>query len=241
MNTTHLRYTIGVTATLLVGVVTAWIILPSGNVDSTTEGLIRSLNRQLVYIAVPISLLVEVVLLYTVLRFRNNTAVKPTQERQQLEIAWTVATALVLLFVGVASYQVMAHPAVTSAPQEVTERPANATEVTVIGQRYAWTFEYPGENVTSYGTLVLPANRTVYLDITSRDVIHSVHVPGLGLKQDAMPGRSVSLRTTPTGQGTYQLYCAEYCGVGHSKMTATVKVVSYEEYQQWLNERRGGQ
>lgn len=241
MKKIHLRYAIGVIGTLLIGFVTAWVILPSGNYDSTTEALILSLNNQLVYIALPISLLVEVILLYTVLRFRNNTEAKPTQERQKLEIGWTVATALILLFVGIASYQVMAQPAVTSTPQMSTEKPANATNVTVIGQQFLWTFKYPGENVTSRSTLVLPANQTVYLNITSRDVIHSVHIPGLGLKQDAIPGQYNTLRTTPTGQGTYQLYCAEFCGAGHSQMTATVKVVSYEEYQQWLKDQKQSQ
>ena len=206
--------------------------------DSTTEALIQSLNLKLLYIAVPITILVEGILIYTVWRFRNNDDPKPTQENRRLEITWTVATALILLFVGVASYQVLAQPAVTATPQVTENEQANATEVTVVGQQFLWTFKYPEENVTSRGTLVLPANRTVYLNITSRDVIHAVHIPELGLKQDAVPGQYNLLRTTPTSQGTYQLYCAEYCGVGHSQMTATVKVVSYDEYQQWLNEQK---
>ncbi|MDS0296874.1 cytochrome c oxidase subunit II [Halogeometricum luteum] len=209
--------------------------------DSTTEALIQSLNLKLLYVAVPITILVEGILIYTVWRFRNNDDPKPTKENRRLEITWTVATAIILLFVGVASYQVLALPAVTATPQVTDSEQANATEVTVVGQQFLWTFKYPEENVTSRGTLVLPANRTVYLNITSRDVIHSVHIPELGLKQDAVPGQYNLLRTTPTSQGTYQLYCAEYCGVGHSQMTATVKVVSYDEYQQWLEDQKQSQ
>ena len=209
--------------------------------DSTTEALIQSLNLKLLYIAVPITILVEGILIYTVWRFRHNDDPKPTQENRRLEITWTVATAIILLFVGVASYQVLAQPAVTTPPQVTDSDQANATEVTVVGQQFFWTFKYPEENVTSQGTLVLPANRTVALNITSKDVIHAVHIPELGLKQDAVPGQYNRLQTTPTSQGTYQLYCAEYCGVGHSQMTATVKVVSYDEYQQWLEDQKQSQ
>lgn len=209
--------------------------------DSTTEALIQALNLKLLYVAVPITIFVEGVLIYTVWRFRNNDEPSPTQENRRLEITWTVATAIILLFVGVASYQVLAQPAVTTTPQVAEDTPANTTEVTVIGQQFLWTFKYPEENVTSRGTLVLPANRTAYLNITSRDVIHSVHIPELGLKQDAIPGQYNRLQTTPISQGTYQLYCAEYCGAGHSQMTATVKVVSYDEYQEWLEEQNQSQ
>ena len=233
---------------LLLGVVFAAIgvsivALPAAaaGADSATEALIQSLNLKLLYVAVPITILVEGILIYTVWRFRNNDEPAPTQENRRLEITWTVATAIILLFVGVASYQVLALPAVTATPQVTEEGQTNATEVTVVGQQFLWTFKYPEANVTSRGTLVLPANRTVSLNITSTDVIHAVHIPELGLKQDAVPGQYNRLQTTPTSQGTYQLYCAEFCGTGHSQMTATVKVVSYDEYQQWLEDQQESQ
>ena len=233
----------GVLGVVLVTIGVGIIVSPvaAAGSDSTTEALIESLNLKLLYAAVPITILVEGILIYTVWRFRNNDDPKPTKENRRLEITWTVATAIILLFVGVASYQVLAQPAITAMPQGTADDQANATEVTVVSQQFFWTFKYPEENVTSRGTLVLPANRTVSLRITSKDVIHSVHVPELGLKQDAVPGQYTRLQTTPTSQGTYQLYCAEYCGVGHSQMTATVKVVSYDEYQQWLEEQNQSQ
>lgn len=221
-----------------IGVGVAVSPVAAAGADSTTEALIQALNLKLLYVAVPITIFVEGVLIYTVWRFRNNDEPSPTQENRRLEITWTVATAIILLFVGVASYQVLAQPAVTTTPHVAEDTPADTTEVTVIGQQFLWTFKYPEENVTSRGVLVLPANRTVYLNITSRDVIHSVHVPELGLKQDAIPGQYNRLQTTPLSRGTYQLYCAEYCGAGHSQMTATVKVVSYDEYQEWLEEQK---
>lgn len=223
---------------LAVGVGLAATPAAAASYDSTTEALIRTLNRQLLYIAVPITLLVESILIYTVLRFRNNEVATPTHENRRLEITWTVATALVLVFVGVASYQVLASPAISGTPSELPDAPPNAVEVEVVGAQFFWTFEYPAANVTTTGTLVLPVDRPVYLRVTSRDVIHSVHVPALGIKQDAIPGQTNVVRTRITDTGSYQLYCAEYCGAAHSQMLATVRVVGEDEYRRWLQEQR---
>jgi cytochrome c oxidase subunit 2 len=216
--------------------------------DSTAEALIRDLNRKLLYVAIPITVLVEVILFYAVLKFKDNDDPKPTEENRRLEITWTVATALILVFVGVASYGAMAQ--LITAPGDPTPAdstaagapgsPENPVNVAVIGQKWFWTFEYPGERVSSSGTMVIPVDRTIHLNITARDWIHAVHVPALGLKQDAIPGTTHSLVFTPTSTGEYQLYCAEYCGAGHSEMLGTIRVVSQQEYQQWLDEQGGG-
>jgi len=85
---------------------------------------------------------------------------------------------------------------------------------------------------------VLPADRPVVLHITSSDWIHAFHAPGLGLKSDAIPGNHNIIRTEITEPGTYQLYCAEYCGTGHSDMLGEVEVVSGDEYESWLDEQQ---
>jgi cytochrome c oxidase subunit 2 len=211
---------------------------------SVTSELITRLNRQLLYMAVPIAILVEVILAYTVWRFHDSEEPLPTRENRQLEITWTVATALVLLFVGTASFHVLAHPMVTTTPgdthgdYEPGEAPEDAVEAHVVAEQFSYTFEYPDENVTTDEALVLPANRTVYLYVTSEDVIHSVHVPELGLKQDAFPGEYQLIRTELTGTGDYRLYCAELCGVGHAEMLSTVRIVDQDDYESWLAEKR---
>ncbi|GAA0243949.1 cytochrome c oxidase subunit II [Haladaptatus pallidirubidus] len=207
--------------------------------SSTTEELIQTLNTQLLYAAIPITLLVEGILIYTVWKFRNNDNPLPTKENRRLEITWTVATAIVLLFVGYASYGVMANEYVTTTPEDAQEMEGNAVEVEVVAEKYVWTFNYEGENVSTSGTMVIPEDRPVYLNVTSTDWLHSLHVPELGLKQDAIPNQHNVIKTEATETGTYQLYCAEYCGVGHSEMLGEVQVVSQSEYQQWLQEQRG--
>lgn len=204
--------------------------------QSTTRDLIMDLNRDLLLLAVPIGVFMTILLLYTILRFRKNEEPKPTGENRALEISWTVATALVLLFVGLASYQVMAEPAVT-APQTVEEVEGDPVEVDIMAQQFLWVFDYPEHEITNPQEMVLPANQTIFLRVQSRDMIHAVHVPGLALKTDAIPGQTNTLQTTITEEGNYTLYCAEYCGEGHSKMLADVTVVSQEEYEEWLAEQ----
>ncbi|MFC7139442.1 cytochrome c oxidase subunit II [Halosimplex aquaticum] len=211
--------------------------------DSTTEELIWDLNNQLLYIAVPITVLVEAILFYTVWKFKNNESPLPTKENRRLEITWTVATAVILLFVGVASYQVLAEPYVTATQDTVAENlgedQAEVLNVQVTAQKYNWQFNYPESGVSNANTLVLPADRPVRLNVTSADWLHAFHAPGLGLKTDAFPGQSNYIFTKPTDTGEYQLYCAEYCGVGHSQMLGTVEVRSQEEFQSWLAENSG--
>ncbi|GAB3668382.1 cytochrome c oxidase subunit II [Halopiger thermotolerans] len=217
--------------------------VPTVAVASVTDQVISRLNRQLLYLAVPIAVLVEAILAYTVWRFRDNDEPEPTKENRQLEITWTIATAIVLLFVGTASFYVLAQPTVSTVLDERNGdtgdvepggAPADAVEVHVNAEQWQFTFEYPDENVTTSNALVLPEDRTAYLYITSEDVIHSFHVPDLDWKQDAIPGQYNLLRTEPTEEGEYRLYCAELCGPGHPEMLSTVRVVDQEAYEAWL-------
>jgi len=290
--------------------------------SSTTESLIWDLNNKLLYAAIPITVLVEGILIYTVWKYRKSDEAQPTQENRRLEITWTIATAVILLFVGVASYQVLGNPYITASASDDVQDPATMEEIEVYAQAYNFEFVYDdvdvegvsaegvslsnvsvenarvanvsdegvvleggdlsgekieggtlesgtatnvdrdvsegeevslqdvtlsgatvsdvsasGVRVSNTDTMVMPADRDVRLNITSRDLLHAVHVPGLGLKQDAVPGESNFIQTRATETGEYQLYCAEYCGVGHSGMLGTVEVVDREEYEEWLGQQ----
>ena len=210
---------------------------------SATAELINSLNAKLLYAAIPITILVEAILFYTVLRFKDNDEARPTRENRRLEISWTIATALVLLFVGVASYGVMAHDNVIFQGQDLDPSDDVAQEAVVVNAsayQWGWDMSYPQQNVTGLTNIVIPVDTPVYIQVKSQDVIHSFHVPQLGLKNDAMPGETNIIRTEAYEQGTYQGYCAEFCGVAHSQMTFTMEVVSQQEYQKWLRQQKSG-
>lgn len=231
---------------LLTGALLALAVEPAAAQVSSSETsrLIWDLNMNLLYIAVPITVLVEGILIYTVWKFRNNEDPLPTMENRRLEITWTIATAIILLVVGIASYQVMAEPYVTATGDQQLEADEEPTEIDVVAQKYSWTFNYndtadsADERVTSSNTLVLPADRPIVLRVTSTDWLHAFHAPGLGLKTDAVPGNHNVVQTEVTETGTYQLYCAEYCGVGHSQMLGQIEVVPEEEYESWLDEQQ---
>jgi cytochrome c oxidase subunit 2 len=229
------------------GLVLALAVEPAAAQPSASTSVERiwDLNLNLLAIAIPITILVEGILIYTVWRFRKQEDPLPTLENRRLEITWTVATAVILLFVGVASYQAMASPYVTAESTAQADMDTEGTEyIEVQAYRYGWTFYYNGSSagtptdVTTTGNLRLPANHDVHLNITSRDWLHAFHVPSLGLKGDAFPGQYNQLRTIPTETGTYQLYCAEYCGSGHSQMLGTVEVLPPSEYDAWISEQR---
>jgi len=205
--------------------------------QSTSRDLIMGLNRNLMILAVPIGIFMTALLLYAVLKFRNREEPKPTGESKALEISWTVATAAILLFVGLSAYGVMAEPAVT-APKTVEEVEGDPVEVDITGQTFRWIFQYPEHDVTTPDTMVVPVNETIFMRVHSRDRIHAVHVPKLALKSDAIPGQVNTLQTTIHEEGNYTLYCAEYCGRGHSKMYAEVQVVSQAEYEEWLADKQ---
>ena len=251
MRRTRLRgVTLGVVALAAVEAATEPFaaLSPLGGVigQSTTIELIESLNGKLLYVAVPVTILVEGILIYTVLKFKDSKQAQPTKENRRLEITWTVATAVVLLFVGVASIGVLANDSVTYTGGEIE---SDGVEVTAEAFQWNWNMSYPNEGITeltasdltidagdaSGPVIVLPVDRPIYITVTTQDVLHALHVPNLGLKQDAVPGQENTIKTTITETGVYQGYCAEYCGAGHSRMYFEVVVVTNETYQQFLD------
>jgi cytochrome c oxidase subunit 2 len=220
--------------------------------DTTTEELIWGLNTWLLYLAIPITVLVEGILIYTVWKYRTNDEPKPTRENRRLEITWTVATAIILVAVGIGAFTVLSEPAVTASSTQELDASQEPIEIEVSAQRYAWTFEYPNatvEELTGADTsvtrqssldeaLVLPTDRPVRLNITSTDWLHAFHVPSMGLKSDAFPGQYNTLLTTVQEPNKrHQLYCAEYCGSGHSQMLGTVETMPESDFEDWLAEQ----
>jgi cytochrome c oxidase subunit 2 len=116
---------------------------------------------------------------------------------------------------------------------EMTSPPPNAMDVYVMGKKWMWKFAYPG-GPNGLSVLRVPANRPVRLLLTSRDVIHSFYIPAFRIKTDALPGRYTQAWFEATQPGHYPVFCAEYCGTGHSTMRAQVDVLDPEEFDRWI-------
>jgi cytochrome c oxidase subunit 2 len=117
--------------------------------------------------------------------------------------------------------------------------PKNAMDVYVQAKKWMWKFAYPG-GPNSTDVLRVPAGRPVRLLMTSRDVIHSFFVPAFRLKQDVLPGRYTQTWFEASRPGRHQIFCAEYCGTGHSAMLGEVVVMKPEEFDAWLADQRRG-
>lgn len=114
--------------------------------------------------------------------------------------------------------------------------PAGAMDVYVQAKQWMWRFSHT-EGPSELGRITVPTGRPIRLVMTSRDVIHSLFVPAFRIKQDVLPGRYTTVWFEATKPGTYELFCAEYCGVNHSEMRAVVVALTPEQYSEWL----GGQ
>lgn len=84
------------------------------------------------------------------------------------------------------------------------------------------------------GTMYLPVNREVDLSLRAQDVIHSLFIPNMRFKQDAVPGLIIHMHFTPTQVGDYEIACAELCGLGHYKMHGMLKVLSQDDFDKWI-------
>jgi cytochrome c oxidase subunit 2 len=145
-----------------------------------------------------------------------------------LEIVWTVVPTLLVLaifWVGWKSFVYM-----RTVPQD-------AMLVKVTARMWSWHFTY--ENGATSEVLKIPVNRPVKLAITSADVLHSLSIPAFRVKEDAVPGRENYLWFQPEVTGSYDLFCTEYCGMGHSAMITKVEVMAEKDFNAWYLEATG--
>lgn len=205
----------------------------------------------------------QALLVFALLRRRSRasqSSAKPSRSLLVLDYAALAAIVALYLWMIATSHRLWA------ARRESATVP-NAVKVEVTGVQFQWYFRYPGpdglygrtepslvsaptgnplgldpadphsrDDVVS-AILVLPTGRPVDLTLRSQDVIHGFFIPGMRLKQDAIPGRLGHLQFTPVTPGDYAILCSQVCGLGHARMQARLRVVSPDAYSQWLAAR----
>lgn len=172
--------------------------------------------------------LVEGLLIYFAVRYRrrkgsDDRATSEVRSHTVLEIVWVVIPSLVVIAFFVYGYMVY---------EDVTRPAPGSGEINVIARQFFFEFRHP-DGRTETGELRIPVGKPVKLVMTSRDVIHGLFVPAFRLKQDIVPGQFTYLYLQPDQEGTYDILCTEYCGVGHSTMRAKLIVMSPAEYAKW--------
>lgn len=143
----------------------------------------------------------------------------------KVEIIWTVIPTIVVVSLGLYAWSVL---------NKVEAAQPNSMTVKVIGQQFAWNYQYPEFNIKTGGDLVVPVNRPLYFEMTSADVIHSFYVPAARVKRDVADGFTTRIRFRPQKIGRYPIVCAELCGVGHATMRSSLRVVSQADFARWV-------
>ncbi|MBI4565807.1 MAG: cytochrome c oxidase subunit II [Planctomycetes bacterium] len=194
---------------------------------STMAGRIDALFFALLGVAGFFTALIFGLILVFAIRYRRRpgrSSVFRTREPLWMELTWTavpLAIAVGIFIWGAALYVEAARP------------PAGALQVFVVGKQWMWKIQHP-EGPREINELHVPVGRPIRLTLASEDVIHSFYVPAFRMKQDAVPGRTTVAWFEATRPGVHRLFCAEYCGAGHSAMTGRVVVMEPREYERWL-------
>jgi cytochrome c oxidase subunit 2 len=203
--------------------------------DSPNTERIADLYWFVAFWAAVVLLSVAVPLVIFVVRYRSRGRSRTVEGPQvhgstRLEIAWTVVPIVILLIVTVFTFYKL--PGITLD----AEAGEDVQKIRVEGRQFYWQYRYPN-GVIAIDTLRAPADRLVELEITApeNDVIHSYWVPDLFPKFDAIPGRTTET-SFRAGPGTYQGQCAEFCGIQHAVMFATIEVIPSDEFDAWLTE-----
>ena len=246
--------------------------------------LVDSLFNLMMTIGTALFIVVEGAIVIFLFRFRQRkgdmTDGLPIEGNLPLEAFWTAIPAVIVIGVGVYSFNVFqemggfspgshsmammgqhqhggtlvaqapggtsAMPLMASADGSVDFDPAYGfgagpegagqeadVVVNVTGMQYAWLFNYPDNSIIT-GELHIPVGKSVQLNLSAQDVIHSFWVPQFRLKQDALPGQDTGLRFVATKEGQYPVVCAELCGSYHGGMRSQVIVHSQADYDTWL-------
>lgn len=203
-----------------------------GEAASRTTGQVDALFLFIAGISLFFFLLVEGLLIFFAIRYRRRKgagAVETPDIRGNLflETVWIVIPSIVVLAFFYYGFIVF---------RDIRAPVPGATDIHVVGRQWLFEFRYP-DGSSSINELRLPVGRPVKLILSSDDVIHSFYIPSYRLKQDMVPGQYTTLYLHPDKAGTYEILCAEYCGVGHSVMRASMIVMEPDAYARWQKEK----
>lgn len=205
--------------------------------------IIDNLVQPVFIVAGVVFLVVELGIVYLVMRFRDRgdeegedgeELPEQTHGVLKLELGWTILPTVILAFVAVGTMVTLF---------DLADQPEDALEVSISGQQWWWEFGYDldgdGEDdIVTANEMVIPAGTPVNVDITSNDVIHSFWIPSLNGKKDAVPGRTSPLTIEADDPGSYWGQCTEYCGLSHANMRMRVIALTDAEYDEWLENQQ---
>ena len=170
--------------------------------------------------------LITGLMIYFVVKFSRKRNPKATNLHGNvgLEIAWTVIPTILVLIMfwyGWVGYENM------------SEVPEDALPIQVTAQMWKWGFKY--ENGKTFDSLYVPVNKAIKLNLTSLDVTHAFYIPKFRIKKDVYPNQARTVWFRAEELGSFDIACAEYCGLNHSYMYNKINVISEADFNKWLN------
>jgi cytochrome c oxidase subunit 2 len=173
---------------------------------------------------------ITIAMIYFVIRYsrKKNPKASQIEGSATLETIWIILpTALVLamFYYGYSGFRTF------------RTIPENSQIVHVTGRMWSWNFKY--ENGKQSDTLYVPLSTPTKLILTTADVNHSLFIPAFRIKEDALAGKENYMVVNPDKTGSYDIACAEYCGMNHSYMYTKLVVLPDEEYKKWLEKKDG--
>lgn len=167
-------------------------------------------------------------LIYFAVRYRRRKREEEEETpyitgHRLLETLWVVIPSLLVLAIFIYGYLVF---------RDIRTPPKGAMEITVTARQWMYVFNYPDGRQTTNEVRV-PAGKPVKFLMTSADVVHGFYLPEFRVKQDVLPGRYTYLWLEPDKPGRFDIFCTQYCGVGHSNMRAVMIVMEEKEYARW--------
>jgi cytochrome c oxidase subunit 2 len=214
-------------------------MLPLANIPlmpeqaSTMAEKVDGLYYVMIGLSAVASVLIIAALIFFIVRYRRRHDDEIGHREHAgnwLEITWTVIPGII--FLGLFYWGAHVY-------FENYRIPADAERYYVVGKQWMWKYQHPSGN-REINDLHVPVNRPIELVITSEDVIHSFYVPAFRVKRDAVPGQYTTAWFEATKTGTYDIFCAEYCGAEHSLMIGKIHVMEEADYQEWLEGKGDG-
>lgn len=228
---------------LVVGLPLLLLALPLAGCSSTQSILepastnareITGLFYTIFYVALAIFIVVEGLLVYFVVRYQRRAGTELPEQihgNTPVEIAWTLAPALVLAVVFVLTIRTM-------TAVNITAQPASTLNVRVIGHQWWWEYQYPDLNIVTANDLHIPVGEVVHITLESDNVIHSFWVPQLTGKTDVVPGHQNTTWLRAETAGEYHGQCAEFCGAQHAHMLFEVIAQPRADFDAWAKQQQ---
>ena len=203
---------------------------------TTTAPIIDRLFYIVLGITGIVFVLVQATLVVFLVRYRKRPGQPAhyTHGNVLVEVVWTVIPACIMVWLATHSQRVWAQVRGTPPPPDL--------QIEITAEQFAWNVRYPGadgqlntaDDITTINQLHLPVNTTVLFHLKSKDVIHSFFVPQFRMKQDTVPGLTARMWVSATKSGTYEIACAELCGLGHYRMRGALTIETPDAFHAWL-------